>query len=202
MSSTYSLSTQPAAPARPQTQTQLPDLQIFESLKAQIISSYLAFTSSPNQPNPHYRQPEPASQKSRSNTDFILREGIATALYGTNSPTPSTAFDIITYTTTPTSPTISTSSRSHWDSHSQANTNTNTPTPLPCSYGIALITYPNFGSCATWELLSHIQNQSSVNAGMERLLADLRVGMGGVMGMYVGCPFLRFMVVHVLVLDS
>ncbi|KAF2641448.1 hypothetical protein P280DRAFT_373375, partial [Massarina eburnea CBS 473.64] len=80
---------------------------------------------------------------------------IATALYGTTSTTPQTAFDIITYSTP-------------------------SPSPSP-SYGIALITYPNPTSFTTWEILSQTTNHRTINAGVSALLDDLRAGMGAVM---------------------
>ncbi|KAF1956758.1 hypothetical protein CC80DRAFT_593463 [Byssothecium circinans] len=179
-------------PSSPTTATeransaQLQTLQIFTSLKLQIIS-------------------------------------IATALYGTNSPNPMSAFDIITYTCpplplapstlTPSShnakylPPHSTSTPSLHNAkdlppHSPSSPSTSstttstttttavehhhhdlapTPPPPPPSHGVALITYTSAPSTlTTWEILSRIEGQTSVNEGMRKLLGDLEGGMGRV----------------------
>ncbi|ORX94467.1 hypothetical protein BCR34DRAFT_620143 [Clohesyomyces aquaticus] len=103
---------------------------------------------------------------------------LATALYGTH--TLPSSFDVLTHiSSSPASPSSS--------SHLNPN-----PNPNP-NFGVALITYlptetPLHGpgqkanaGYTSWELISKTSGHESVNMGMEALLGDLRVAVGGVM---------------------
>ncbi|KAF2121813.1 hypothetical protein BDV96DRAFT_639898 [Lophiotrema nucula] len=102
---------------------------------------------------------------------------IATALYGTKSSTPATAFDIIPYIL----PTPS----------------TDPPTP-PIS-GVALIAYTSPTSFSQWEIIARAEGQRDILSATEALLNDLRIGMGN--AMHVLDKRGRSSVVHMRVLD-
>jgi hypothetical protein len=54
------------------------------------------------------------------------------------------------------------------------------------SFGVAIILYtgPPTSPFTSWTLISHGDNQPDIVTGANRLLADLRRGMGGVIGMF------------------
>lgn len=86
---------------------------------------------------------------------------LATALYGTYSTTPSPAFDLLSYTT-PTSPSPDETENS--------------------TISVALIVYtgPASAPFTAWEMLSYVEDQASLRAGAEKILEDLRKGVGDV----------------------
>lgn len=91
--------------------------------------------------------------------------GLATALYGTTS-TPSQSFDVLPFSTPRRTP------------HG---------TPLnSLTHGAALIYYtgPASSPYVSWEMLSYVDDQPSVNAGAQRLLDDMQKGVGDVIGRF------------------
>jgi hypothetical protein len=87
---------------------------------------------------------------------------LATPLYGTRSEDASKVYDVVPY-----------SMPNDNDSQDQ--------TP---SYGVAILLYtgPSTSPFTSWTLISHVENQPDIIAGANRLLQDLRKGMGGVVG--------------------
>jgi hypothetical protein len=115
--------------------------------------------------------------------------GIAAALYGAYATNPSTAFDVVTYTTTAPYTAAATTASTHAPATPSTSTSFSTSEEqATTTYAIALITYTSAESCTAWELLSHIENQESPVIAAEKMLEDLRVGMGGVMGTSTPIP--------------
>jgi hypothetical protein len=87
-------------------------------------------------------------------------------------------------------------------SYSMPNDNDNDNTgeePTQSCFGVAIILYtgPPTLPFTSWTLISYVDNQPDIITGANRLLADLRRGMGGVIGMYSPlffflCPFFLF----------
>lgn len=57
--------------------------------------------------------------------------------------------------------------------------------PSQLSFGVAIILYtgPPASPFTSWTLISHVENQPDIITGANRFLADLRRGVGGVIGM-------------------
>ena len=93
---------------------------------------------------------------------------IALALYGSSCASPTSAFDIVTYTIPLT--------------HSLEiliNGRSMIPSTL---YGVALIAYTSPREFTSWERLATAENSGSVLEAMQELLQDMQAGMGSVMG--------------------
>ncbi|OSS46458.1 hypothetical protein B5807_08517 [Epicoccum nigrum] len=88
---------------------------------------------------------------------------LATALYGSTT-TPSTTFDVLPFSTPRRTP--------------------NGTTLNQYTHGAALIYYtgPEHALHTSWEMLSYVDNQMSVNAGAQQLLDDMQRGVGDVIG--------------------
>jgi hypothetical protein len=103
---------------------------------------------------------------------------LATALYGTRSTSPSSFFDVLSFTT-PTNDS---------DSHSETSTSTYNANGIlfeEPTLTIALTTYtgPASSPFTAWEMLSYVDDQTSIIGGAEKLLEDLEKGIGGLVGM-------------------
>lgn len=92
--------------------------------------------------------------------------GLATALYGTTS-TPAQSFDVLPFSTPRRTP-----------NGTELNSYT---------HGAALIYYtgPASSPYVSWEMLSYVDDQPSVNAGAQRLLDDMQKGVGDVIGRFL-----------------
>lgn len=88
---------------------------------------------------------------------------LATALYGTTS-TPTQSFDVLPFSTPRRTP--------------------NGTALNSFTHGAALIYYtgPAASPYVSWEMLSYVDEQPSVNAGAQRLLDDMQKGVGDVIG--------------------
>lgn len=89
---------------------------------------------------------------------------LATALYGSTT-TPSTTFDVLPFSTPRMTP--------------------NGTALNQYTHGAALIYYtgPEHALHTSWEMLSYVDNQMSVNASAQQLLDDMQRGVGDVIGM-------------------
>jgi hypothetical protein len=103
---------------------------------------------------------------------------LATALYGTRSASPATVFDVLSFTTLPTFTSPNTPPSSTYDANGFLETESDS------TLGVALIQYtgPPSSPCTEWEMLSYVDDQTSMVAGAERLLEDLGKGVGGLVG--------------------
>ena len=91
---------------------------------------------------------------------------LSTPLYGTRSEDASKVYDVVSY------------SRPYDNDNVEEQ-------PSQLSFGVAIILYtgPPASPFTSWTLISHMENQTDIITGANRLLADLRRGMGGVIGM-------------------
>jgi hypothetical protein len=101
---------------------------------------------------------------------------LATALYGTRSKSPSTVFDVLSFTT-PVNPNEGASSPTSTYGATGILIETST-------LSVTLIQYtgPSSSPFTEWEMLSYVDEQTSMIAGAERLLEDLGKGLGRVVG--------------------
>jgi hypothetical protein len=103
---------------------------------------------------------------------------LATALYGTHSASPSTVFDVLSFTTPTTSRSPNTRPSSTYDANGFLE--------IECepTLSVAVIQYTGSpcSPCIEWEMLSYVDDQISMMAGAERLLEDLGKGVGGLVG--------------------
>ncbi|CAN9101222.1 unnamed protein product [Alternaria alternata] len=88
---------------------------------------------------------------------------LSTPLHGTRSEDASKVYDVVSY------------------SMPYDNDNVEEQ-PSQLSFGVAIILYtgPPASPFTSWTLISHVENQPDIITGANRLLANLRRGMGGV----------------------
>jgi hypothetical protein len=114
----------------------------------------------------------------------ILRSqttSLAIPLYGTRSEDASKVYDVVSYSMS--NDTATSNNNNYYYSTHNGNDIGEEP---QTNFGVAIILYtgPPASPFISWTLISHVDNQPDIVTGANRLLADLRKGMGGVMGMF------------------
>jgi hypothetical protein len=101
---------------------------------------------------------------------------LATALYGTRLASPSTVFDVLSFPTPHNPNDRDDEAAPVYDANGML---IETPT-----LSVALIQYtdPPSSPFTAWEMLSYVDDQTSMIAGAEKLTEDLRKGLGRVIG--------------------
>jgi hypothetical protein len=96
---------------------------------------------------------------------------LATPLYGTRAEDASKVYDVVSYCVPN-------------DIDNANDSNPGIEEETTPNHGVAIILYtgPSTSPFTSWTLISHVENQPDIITGANRLLQDLRKGMGGVIG--------------------
>jgi hypothetical protein len=100
---------------------------------------------------------------------------LATPLYGTRAEDAAKVYDVVPYSM------LNNNNNDDIDIEEEEEETTQP------SFGVAIILYtgPSNSPFTSWTLISHVNNQPDIVTGANRLLADLRRGMGGVIGKFL-----------------